>query len=235
MPVVRSHIGEGDSYFDDDRFSGLYFDASEDLEYDILDLAGRTVAPVYDILASPRTAVRRMLDPGYRIRNVVLDVLSGAKYGMVLEYLMAKATGAGPGINSPLTDPVGDLSGNLPHEGDLVGFAGTTASGYAGAGTAGDPYRLVFPTHAENASSAYVDAGDVGAIEDNSFSFEVWCSTSATGLGALTAIGEFGSGGSAALQVQTDGTVDCYIATATGLVMTLNGETAVYDGEATEG
>jgi hypothetical protein len=63
--------------------------------------------------------------------------------GLVLHYSAALATGSGPGINSPLTDPIQDLTaGN--HDGDLQNFAGTEASGYGGAGTQGDPYRLSF-------------------------------------------------------------------------------------------
>ena len=50
--------------------------------------------------------------------------------------------GTTPGNNDDPTAEWHDVSGNANH-GTLTGFAGTTASGWAGTGTLADPYRLV--------------------------------------------------------------------------------------------
>ncbi|HRZ10703.1 MAG TPA: hypothetical protein P5319_12525, partial [Gemmatimonadales bacterium] len=63
----------------------------------------------------------------------------GVTPGAILELHAARANGGvSPGINDPLTTEWYDTSGN-GHHGTLVGFAGTTASGWSA-----DPYRLVF-------------------------------------------------------------------------------------------
>ena len=94
-----------------------------------------------------------------------LDEVAGA----VVELHAAKAQGGTlPGTNSPLTTQFFDSSGSGNH-GALETFAGTTVSGYAGTGTAADPYRLVF-----DGTSDYVSCGDLGTVEDKTYTFEAW-------------------------------------------------------------
>ena len=93
----------------------------------------------------------------------------GVTSGADLEFHAARANGGlAPGVNSPLTTTWTDTS-DSSNDGTLMTFAGTESSGWAGSGTTDDPYRLVF-----DGTSDYVDAGDLGTVEDKTFSFEVW-------------------------------------------------------------
>ena len=85
----------------------------------------------------------------YQVTNTTSPTLlaqlqPGVTPGAVLELRASKAnSGLTQGINSPLTTTWTDTSGNN-NNGTLTNFGGTTASGWAGAGTTGDPYRAVF-------------------------------------------------------------------------------------------
>lgn len=88
--------------------------------------------------------------------------------GLVFQLAGSKAAGGtGPGVNSPLTDPCTETVGSAT--GDLVNFAGTTSSGYAGAGTTGDPYVIVF-----DGTDDEITFGDLAAAEVTEGSFEAW-------------------------------------------------------------
>ncbi len=85
----------------------------------------------------------------YQVTNTTSPTLlaqlqPGVTPGAVLELRASKAnSGLTQGINSPLTTIWTDTSGNN-NNGTLTNFGATTASGWAGAGTTGDPYRAVF-------------------------------------------------------------------------------------------
>ena len=86
----------------------------------------------------------------YKVTNttaptqVLANMQPGVTPGAILELNASKANGGTtPGINSPLTTTWADTSGN-GNNGTLTNFAGTTASGWAGTGTIGDPYSAVF-------------------------------------------------------------------------------------------
>ena len=89
--------------------------------------------------------------------------------GLVLSLHAARAKeGLYPGLNSPLTTPFRDLTG-LGHDGTLTGFAGTTSSGYAGSGTAADPYRVVLA-----GDNDYLALPALHACDDKVFTYEAW-------------------------------------------------------------
>lgn len=95
--------------------------------------------------------------------------------GAVLELHAAKANGGlSPGVNSPLTTTFFDTSGNGNH-GTLQTFAGTEASGYAGTGTAADPYRLTF-----DGVDDRVSVHDAGTLNPISFTADAWLIGSAS-------------------------------------------------------
>jgi len=95
--------------------------------------------------------------------------------GAILELHAARANnGLSQGINSPLTTTWKDTSGN-GNDGTLTGFGGTTASGWAGSGTGGDPYRLVFDTTDD---SVTLPAAKLSSqFSTKVFSIEAWLST----------------------------------------------------------
>lgn len=64
--------------------------------------------------------------------------------GVVWGVNLAKADGANPGVNNPLLTTIQDLTANN-NDATLNNFSspGTTSSGYAGAGSDADPYRIV--------------------------------------------------------------------------------------------
>jgi hypothetical protein len=93
--------------------------------------------------------------------------------GASLELDAATAdAGTGPGINDPFTTAWKDTSGGN-HNGTLTSMAGTTDSGWAGAGTGADPYRCVF-----DAVNDHVNLGTAMAAIYSSkvFSIEAWAS-----------------------------------------------------------
>jgi hypothetical protein len=109
----------------------------------------------------------------------------GTVEGAVYEFHAARARlGSSPGVNSPLTTRAFDTSENGNH-GTLTTFAGTTASGWAGAGTLADPYRLVF-----DGASDYVACPDLGACEDGVYSYEGWFVAPASDVGYLPIVSE---------------------------------------------
>jgi prepilin-type N-terminal cleavage/methylation domain-containing protein len=109
--------------------------------------------------------------------------------GAILEFRGVKANGgASQGINGPLTTPWFDTSGN-GNSGTLNNVAGNTSDGWAGSGTAIDPYALVF-----NGTSAYVSPPSL-AISSGTFTFEAWIKYTSTASG-LNIISEGNSGGS---------------------------------------
>jgi len=93
----------------------------------------------------------------------------GVVPGMSVELHAARAhLGVSQGHNPGSETQFFDTSGSTNH-GTLKTFAFTTASGYAGAGTSGDPYRLVF-----DGGSDYVALPDLGACEDGVYAYECW-------------------------------------------------------------
>jgi len=91
--------------------------------------------------------------------------------GAVLELNAAKAAnGTSPGINSPLTTTWTDTSGN-GNNGTLTNFTGTTSSGWAGTGTSGDPYRVVFADIGDKVAITSVPNLQLG---NGNFTIEVW-------------------------------------------------------------
>jgi hypothetical protein len=98
--------------------------------------------------------------------------------GAVLELHAARAKlGESPGINDPLTTEFFDTSGEDNH-GTLTNFAGTTASGYAGAGTTADPYQLAFDPAAP---IDYVNRASLGLATTKTMTLEVWFRTTYAG------------------------------------------------------
>ena len=150
--------------------------------------------------------------------------------GLVLSLHAARAKeGLYPGLNSPLTTPIKDLTG-LGHDGTLTGFAGTTSSGYAGSGTAADPYRLVF--YGDN---DYVALPALHACDDKVFSYEAWFMRS----GAPSAMGYVIDEANAAnantyprsaLFVYTDGKPHFFVVDANNANVSLIGPASVCDG-----
>jgi|GEM_PF-1243904 len=109
----------------------------------------------------------------YKITNTSAPIAStmqpGVTAGAVLELHAAKAVnGISPGINSPLTTNWYDTSGN-GNNGTLTNMAGTTASGWAGSGTGGDPYRVVLDSNNDRILSS-----DLGVAESGIFTYEAW-------------------------------------------------------------
>jgi len=89
---------------------------------------------------------------------------------LVAEWVAKLATGSGPGTNDPQVTTWVDNVGSF--DGTLTGFGYTQSSGWAGAGTTGDPYCLVF-----SGDNDYVDCGDIGdGFSDYNFSIECWLS-----------------------------------------------------------
>ena len=113
---------------------------------------------------------------------------TGVTPGAVLELHAARANGGtGPGINSPPTTTWTDTSGN-GNGGTLHNFAYTAASGWAGTGAAGDPYRLV-----EDGIDDYVGLPFLNATGGKVFSLEAWVYTPASAPGNyIFAVGEMG-------------------------------------------
>jgi len=95
----------------------------------------------------------------------------GATPGASLELHAAKASGGtGPGVNSPSTTAWYDTSGN-GNSGSLgSAWQYTTSDGWSGAGTAGDPYRLI--SNGTNNQNRAVDTPWSPGLAD--FSVEVW-------------------------------------------------------------
>ena len=91
-----------------------------------------------------------------------------ASSGVVAEFVGSLAkNGSASGNNSdPTSSWKSDVSSML---GSLNGFAYTTASGWAGSGSASDPYRLVF-----DGANDYVDCGNQGIATSKVFSYETW-------------------------------------------------------------
>lgn len=113
----------------------------------------------------------------------------GVTPGAIPEYRGIKANGGtSQGINSPLTSPWFDTSGN-GNSGTLNNVAGNTSDGWAGSGTAIDPYALVF-----NGTSAYVSLPSL-AVSSGTFTFEAWVKYTSTASG-LNIISEGNSSGS---------------------------------------
>lgn len=90
---------------------------------------------------------------------------------LVAEWVAKLATGTGPGTNDPQVTTWADLIG----ENDVTlyagsgGFAYTTSSGWAGAGTAGDPYCLVC-----DGTNDYGTCASSVAPSDADFTIELW-------------------------------------------------------------
>lgn len=132
----------------------------------------------------------------YKITNdsaptqLASTVQPGVTPGAILEFRGIKAanSGASQGINGPLTNPWFDTSGN-GKSGTLNNFAGNTSDGWAGSGTAIDPYTLVF-----NGTSAYVSPPNL-AVSSGTFTFEAWIKFTSTASG-LNIISEGNSAGS---------------------------------------
>lgn len=89
--------------------------------------------------------------------------------GLVAEYVIRLAKGGtAPGNNSDPTTTLHDLVGG--HHGTLGTFAWNASSGYAGSGTAADPYRLVMNGDGtDNVSAALDVVKDAGT---KGFTFE---------------------------------------------------------------
>ena len=106
--------------------------------------------------------------------------------GAVLELIAAKADGGtGPGVNSPFTTDWADTSGH-GNDGTLTNMAGTPASGWAGSGTAADPYRLVF-----DGVNDYVAVPSLDSAGTQVFTYEAWINT--TNINHQTIIRESGT------------------------------------------
>jgi len=105
--------------------------------------------------------------------------------GLIAEWVAKLATGTGPGTNSPYVETWVDIVG--AYDGALAGFTPDTASGWAGAGTALDPYCLVFA-----GTDDTVDTGDLSAGEDLTVSYEVWFKTTSGG-SSLKMVGDASS------------------------------------------
>ena len=92
---------------------------------------------------------------------------------LVLEYVGKRAAGATPGINSPLTTTWNDNVGS--NDATLYtgagGYAGTVNSGWAGTGTAADPYRLVSDGTTDYCTLAAIPSP---VATDHDFSIEMW-------------------------------------------------------------
>lgn len=115
-------------------------------------------------------------------------VQPGVTPGSILEYRGVKANGGtSQGINGPLTTPWYDTSGNS-NSGTLNFVAGNTSDGWAGSGTAIDPYALVF-----NGTSAYVSTTSL-AVSSGLFTYEAWIKFTTTSAG-LNIISEGNSSG----------------------------------------
>jgi hypothetical protein len=113
----------------------------------------------------------------------------GVTPGAILEFRGIKANGGtSQGINGPLTTPWYDTSGNA-NSGTLNNVAGNTSDGWAGSGTAIDPYALVF-----NGTSAYVSPPSL-AVSSGTYTFEAWVKFTSTASG-LNIISEGNSAGS---------------------------------------
>ncbi len=90
--------------------------------------------------------------------------------GLVASYFAGLAkSGIAPGNNSDPTSTWWDLIGDA-HAGALSSFGWTTSSGWAGAGTGADPYRLVF----DSTNTPYVDLGNVAQQPSTGYTIEQW-------------------------------------------------------------
>ena len=109
--------------------------------------------------------------------------------GLSAEFIASEAKGADlPGNNS---DPTGTWTDMLAqHDGVLNTFAYTTSSGWAGAGTAGDPYCLKF-----DGASDYVIPSAMGVADTRTFTYEAWVKYTSASAG-LNIFSEGGSGAS---------------------------------------
>jgi prepilin-type N-terminal cleavage/methylation domain-containing protein len=98
---------------------------------------------------------------------------SGVTPGAVLELRASKANGGlTQGINSPsFTTTWTDTSGNN-NNGTLTNMAGTTASGWVGSGTGGDPYRAKF-----DGVDDYVSLPALNVSPNKTFTLESWVYT----------------------------------------------------------
>lgn len=112
----------------------------------------------------------------YRVTNnsaptqLASTMQPGVTLGAILELHAAKANdGTSPGINTPLTTTWKDTSGN-GNNGTLTGFGGETP--WVGAGTVGDPYRLVY-----DASDDAVSVADAVELNSESTTLEQWVLT----------------------------------------------------------
>ncbi len=93
----------------------------------------------------------------------------GVTPGATIELHAAKANGGvSQGINSPLTTTWADTSGN-GNNGSLQTFAGTAASGWTGANSSADPYRLV-----PDGSNDYVTLTSPISLSPDASSIEFW-------------------------------------------------------------
>jgi len=94
--------------------------------------------------------------------------------GLVAEYVgkLAK-NGTAPGNNTDPTSTWDDLKETFDSTAS-AGYAWTTSSGWKGAGSAADPYRLQ-----HDLTDAYTDPGFWNVVSDKSFSFEAWIETPA--------------------------------------------------------
>jgi hypothetical protein len=90
------------------------------------------------------------------------DATAHTTAGLIVDFHAAKATGTGPGTNSPATTSWRNLSGSESL--GLTGFGWITTSGWAGSGTEEDPYRLYFGDADDVAALSGTTLGADGAI-----------------------------------------------------------------------
>jgi len=96
--------------------------------------------------------------------------------GLVHEYVAKLATGTGPGVNAgPTTTWVDNVGTNDVTLRNTAGnFGWTTSSGWAGSGTAADPYRLVCDGTGDYGTFAATPSPISTAGYGGAFSVELW-------------------------------------------------------------
>jgi len=149
----------------------------------------------------------------------------GTTPGAVLELHAAKANGGtGPGINSPLTTTWSDTSGSGDN-GTLTNFG--TQTPWGGAGTTGDPYKLVF-----DGVDDYVVLPNLGVTSSGMFTYEAWARFSNTGYQTLLSEGNLSTlGAYTYLAVRDTGAINGGLLSDTGVSQSRSGTVNLCDGE----
>jgi len=100
--------------------------------------------------------------------------------GLVAEFVGAYATGSGPNDNGNAGTRTTwvDLAAAYDATADGSWSTWDTSTGWAGAGTAGDPYCIVVD------GNRYFTLPDMSVAEDKTFTYEAWVSNTQTGVTA---------------------------------------------------